>query len=130
LHLIYRFLRESSPVEPSWLAQEMLREDPSVAIARAGMSGDDPVCSQALETFCSIYGAEAGNLALKCLATGGVFVAGGIAPKILPSLRRGSFMTAFTDKGRFAPFMRSLQVNVVLSPRTALLGAAHFALKL
>jgi glucokinase len=130
LRLIYRFLRESGPEEPTWLAQRMLQEDPSMVIAQLAMSAGDPVCSQALETFCSIYGAEAGNLALKCLATGGVCVAGGIAAKIFPALRRGSFMTAFTDKGRFAPFMRSLQVNVVLSPRTALLGAAHFALTL
>jgi glucokinase len=130
LHLIYRFLRESGPAEPTWLAQRMLQEDPSMVIAQVAMSADDPVCSEALEMFCSIYGAEAGNLALKCLATGGVFVAGGIAAKILPALRVGSFITAFTDKGRFAAFMRSLQVKVVLSPRTALLGAAHFALTL
>ena len=130
LHLIYRFLRESGPAEPTWLAQSMLQQDPSMVIAQAAMSASDPVCVQALEMFCSIYGAEAGNLALKCLATGGVFVAGGIAARIFPALRRGTFMTAFTDKGRFAPFMRSLQVNVALSPRTALLGAAHFALTL
>jgi glucokinase len=130
LHLIYRFLRESGPAEPAQLTHEMLQEDPSMVIARTAMSAGDPVCSQALETFCSIYGAEAGNLALKCLAVGGVFVAGGIAGKIFPALQRGTFMAAFTDKGRFAPFMRSLQVHVVLSPRAALLGAAHFALTL
>jgi glucokinase len=130
LHLIYNFLREGGPPEPTWLTREMLHEDPSMVIAQNAIAAGDPVCAQALETFCSIYGAEAGNLALKCLAVGGVFVAGGIAGKILPALRQGTFMAAFTDKGRFAPFMRSLRVHVVLSPRTALLGAAHFALTL
>jgi len=130
LHLIYRFLREAGPAEPDWLAGELAGEDPSAAITRAAISGRDPVCEEALRMFCALYGAEAGNLALKCVATGGVCVAGGIAPKILPALQDGTFLSAFTDKGRFAPLMREIRVNVVLDPHTALLGAAHFALRL
>ncbi|MCW5771176.1 MAG: glucokinase, partial [Rhodospirillaceae bacterium] len=77
--------------------------------------------------FASIYGSEAGNLALKVFALGGVFVAGGIAPKILPALSDGAFMQAFTAKGRFAPLLGDIPVRVVLNPRAALIGAAHFA---
>jgi glucokinase len=74
-----------------------------------------------------IYGAEAGNLALKLLATGGVYVGGGIAPRILPRLREGAFMRAFTSKGRFAELLRRVPVQVILNDRTALLGAARLA---
>jgi glucokinase len=81
-----------------------------------------------IDLFCSLYGAEAGNLALKCVAVGGVFVGGGIAPKLGATiLRNGKFLSAFTAKGRFAPLMKSLEVNVALNPRAPLIGAAHYA---
>jgi glucokinase len=77
--------------------------------------------------FCTVYGAEAGNLALKCVGLGGVFVAGGIAPKILPALESGSFIRGFTDKGRFKTLEERIEVSVVLNPRLPLIGAANFA---
>lgn len=82
---------------------------------------------RALEMMIEIYGAEAGNLALKLLATGGVYVGGGIAPKILPRLRDGAFLAAFTAKGRFAELLERVPVHVILNERTALLGAARLA---
>jgi glucokinase len=131
LHNIYRFLRQSEKrPEPAWLCERLTAGDPSAAIAEAGLAGTDPVCVATLDLFSSIYGAEAGNLALKCLAMGGVFVAGGIAPKLLAVLQNGSFMRGFTDKARFADVVQSIQVSVALDPRAALIGAAYFALRL
>ena len=128
---IYGFLRDSGVAgEPSWLAAKLREGDPSATISEIGLAGEDPLCVFALDLFSSIYGAEAGNLALRCLAIGGVFVGGGIALKILPALRNGSFMRAFTDKGRFSDLMGSVMVSVALNPRAPLLGAAHFALRL
>ena len=77
--------------------------------------------------FCSLYGAEAGNLALQYLATGGVFLGGGIAPAILPVLREGGFLEAFRDKGRMAELLYRVPVSVILDPTAPLLGAAHYA---
>jgi glucokinase len=87
----------------------------------------DPVCRRAVETFCSIYGAEAGNLALKTLATGGVYVAGGIAPRILGFLEDGRFREAFLSKGRMRPLLEAMPVHVVLDSDAAVLGAAALA---
>ena len=89
--------------------------------------GIDPVCRRALETFCGLYGAEAGNLALKALSTGGVYVGGGIAPKILPELQDGRFRAAFLAKGRMRPLLETMPVQVVLDPNTTVLGAAALA---
>jgi glucokinase len=131
LHNIYSFLRDREPAgEPGWLAQELAGTDPSATIAAHGLSGDNALCVEALDLFSCIYGAEAGNLVLKCLALGGVFVAGGIAPKILAVLQNGNFMRGFVDKGRFADLMRGIPVKVVLNAGAPLLGAAHFALRL
>jgi glucokinase len=128
---VYGFLRASGDIpEPGWVADKLRAGDPSAAISEIGLAGTDRVCVKTLELFCSVYGAEAGNLALKCVALGGVFVAGGIAPKILPVLQNGGFMRAFTAKGRFAALLESVPVSVVLNPRTPLLGAAHYALRL
>ncbi len=80
--------------------------------------------------FCRLYGVEAGNLALKCVAVGGVYLGGGIAPKMLSALQKPAFFEGFTDKGRFAGFMKGIEVRVALNPRTPLLGAAHYALRL
>jgi glucokinase len=128
---IYSYLRDSGDApEPEWLSEAIRHGDPSVAVSRAALAREDPVCVSTLEMFTSIYGAEAGNLALKCMATGGVFIGGGIAPQILPALHSGSFMRGFTDKGRFAPLLQSIEVSVALNTRTPLLGAAHFALQM
>jgi len=131
LHNLYDFLRRSGTAsEPAWLTQRLASEDPSAVISAVGLAAGDDVCRAALELFASLYGAEAGNLALKCLAIGGVFVAGGIAPKILPVLQNGRFMRAFVDAGRLSDLMSRIAVRVSLNPRAALVGAAYFALRL
>ena len=124
---IYGFLRSGGEPEPDWLAAELAQHDPGGVISRAGLAGRDPVCVQALEMMVSIYGAEAGNLTLKLLATGGVYLGGGIAPQILPKLQDGGFMAAFIAKGRFADLLEHVPVHVILNDRTALLGAARLA---
>ena len=93
-------------------------------ISQAALEGSDETAVQALDLMVSIYGAEAGNLALKVMATGGVYLGGGIPPRILPKLEDGAFMRAFTDKGRFAPLLSRIPVRVILNDRTALMGAA------
>ena len=124
---IHSFLRQrSTEPEPEWLARERER-DGGAAITRAGLEQRDGVASQALDLMVSIYGAEAGNLALTVIATGGVYVGGGIAPKILPRLQQGGFMRAFTDKGRLAELLERIPVWVILNELTALLGAARHA---
>jgi len=105
----------------------MEREDPSAVVSDVALASGHPHCVQALGMFASIYGAEAGNLALKALAVGGVFIGGGIGPKIRPKLIDGTFVTAFCDKGRFATLMASIPVSLVVEPRAALLGAARVA---
>ena len=102
------------------------REEAPAAITEAARAGD-PVCRRSVETFCGLYGAEAGNLALKSLATGGVYVAGGIAPKLLPELQDGRFRSAFLAKGRMRPLLEAMPVQVVLDPNTTVLGAAALA---
>ena len=93
----------------------------------AALTGTCPLCVHALDLFVSIYGAEAGNLALKVMATGGVFVGGGIAPKIIAKLRETLFIKAFTAKGRLRPLLEAMPVRVILNDKTALLGAARYA---
>jgi glucokinase len=128
LYNIYQFLRDTKRGdEPATLAKAITDGDPGAVISAAALSGESSRCSQALYMFVSYYGAEAGNLALKLMATGGVYVGGGIAPKILPRLRQGNFLAAFVGKGRMQPLMEAMAVRVVLNPATALLGAAHYA---
>jgi len=128
---IYRFLRDSGIApEPEWLRTRIAENDPGAMISEIGLTGDDPLCTKALDLFASIYGAEAGNLALKALAIGGVYVGGGIAPKILPRLKESTFLHAFSNKGRFAELLRSIEVKVALNLRAPLIGAAHYGLML
>jgi glucokinase len=101
--------------------------DRNRAIAELGRSGKSPVCKKALSLFLSIYGAEAGNLALKYLSMGGVFVAGGIAASLLSMLTRGPFLEAFLDKGRFRPLLRKIPVHVVIDSNVGLAGALRYA---
>jgi len=128
LAMLYRFERVlSSLPEPEWLARDLAAaDDPSPVVSRAALDETDPVCQRTLHRFVSLYGAEAGNLALKTLATGGVYVGGGIAPKILPLLRDG-FFTAFAAKGRFGPLLARIPIRVVLNDSCAILGAARAA---
>src|SRR5262249_24847982 len=128
---IYKFLRDQGYYEePDWLAAELASGDPNPVIARHGLAGDVPPRARAGAQFAGVYGAGAGSPAFGCVAVGGVFLAGGIAPKLLPALRSGAFLDAFTDKGRFAGFMKHVEVTVSLNPKAALLGAAHCAMRL
>ncbi|MFN0158369.1 MAG: glucokinase [Bacteroidota bacterium] len=129
LYNIYEFLRtRATSPEPQWLKDQIASGDPSAAVSRAATEQKDMVCADALEIFISLYGAEAGNLALKLLSTGGVYVAGGIAPKIITQIQQGSFMKSFAQKGRFTNLLKNMPVSIVLDDKAALLGAAHYAL--
>lgn len=130
LHTIYQFLRDTKQNEPTWLAEKLLTGDPAALIAEAGLTGKPDICVQALELFVSILGGEAGNMALKGLATGGVYIGGGIAPKILPKLREERFSQAFVSKGRYKRFLSAIPVYVILNDKAALLGSASFAAQL
>jgi glucokinase len=122
---VYRFLRHLRKLEePAWLAADIAAGDPTAAVSRAALARRDPVCVEALTLCVTIYGAEAGNLALKALAVGGVYVGGGIAPKILDLLREGPFMAGFLAKGRLTDLLRTIPVHLVRDPRAPLLGAA------
>jgi glucokinase len=129
LSAIHDFLIHSGRGKQSRRMARRLAEadDPSAEIARAALAGDDAVAGKALDLFVSLYGAAAGDLALVAKATGGLYLGGGIAPKILPKLREGSFLRAFRDKGRLSPLLERIPVRVILEPRTALLGAAQCA---
>jgi glucokinase len=129
LRNIFDFLRDTGRgrAEP-WLEEAMQKEDASAVISHAALEGRSPICVHALGIFVSIYGSEAGNLALTFLATGGLFVGGGIAPKILPKMRGPEFLEAFFSKGRLRPLLEQVPVRVTLNDRTALLGAARCAI--
>jgi len=130
LRNIYRFLRDSRQLgESPAVVEGMQSGDASAVIARAALDGICPLCEQALSLFVSFYGAEAGNLALRTLATGGLYIGGGIAPKIIERLKGPEFMLAFTAKGRLCPLLEKIPVQVILNDRAALLGAARCALK-
>jgi len=125
---LYRFVRSTSgEPESAALRDRLASEDAARVVTETALAGADAVCEQTLELFCSLYGAEAGDLALKTLAVGGVFIGGGIAPRILPVLQSGGFMASFTAKGRFAEMLGRVPVWVVTEPRAPLLGAAHRA---
>lgn len=126
---VFDFLRDTGKGKPpDWLVAEMVESDAARAISEAGMSGKCPMCEQALDIFVSVFGAEAGNLALKMKSVGGVFLAGGIAPKILPKLATSTFLEAFLDKGRLRRLMEIIPIKVITDDKLALLGAARCAL--
>ena len=124
---IYEFLRDTGRgTEPKWLATELRSEEPPRVVTRAALEGKSDLCIQALDLFVYYYGAEAANLALKVLATGGVYIGGGIAPKILPALSSGPFLAAFRAKAPFTPMLEAMPVRVILNADAGLLGAANF----
>jgi glucokinase len=126
---VFNFLRETGRgTEPQWLSEQMQSSDPAAAISQAAMNGSCPLCEQAIDIFVSVYAAEAGNLALKMMATGGVFLGGGIAPKILSKLSQPSFMRSFVAKGRMQPLLESIPVKVITNDKVSLFGAARCAL--
>jgi glucokinase len=125
---VYDFLRDVRKMdEPAWLRERMATEDPNAVIGELGERCQNDLCAKTLDIVVGAYGAEAGNLALKVLATGGVYVGGGIAPKILKKLEDGTFMKAFTDKGRLSDLLVQTPVRVILESRAALIGAAAYA---
>ncbi len=124
---IYRFLLDWRGARPTAAFEEALGAgDEAAAIARVAAAGACPVCVETMELFMDLFGREAGNLALKQMATGGVYLGGGIAPKNLELLRRGPFLRAFFDKGRMADLMRRMPVRVILEQQVPLLGVARF----
>ena len=124
----YEFLREVRGLEePAWLAERMAAEDPNAVITELALKAKSEICEKALDMFVSAYGAEAGNLALKVLSVGGLYVGGGIAPRIIEKMKDGTFMKAFTDKGRLSQLLVHMPVRVILESRTALIGAAAYA---
>lgn len=127
LHALYEFLRDTKKNEPTWLAEKIKVGNPAAEIAQAGLQSQAEIAQQALDLFVSIYGAEAGNLALKALSLDGVYVGGGIAPKLITKLQDGTFMKGFMNKGRYKKLMSQMPVKVIINPQTALLGAASVA---
>jgi len=123
---IYQFLVESGRGSESAEMSRRLAEgnDPNAVISEAGIAGDDQTAEQTVDLFVSLYGSAAGDLALVARATGGIYVGGGIAPRLLPKLRSGEFLRSFRTKGRLSPLLEKIPVRVILEPRTALLGAA------
>jgi glucokinase len=125
---VYQFLRDVEKIdEPKWLCDRMTGEDPNAVIGECAEDGSSSICFETMKTFASAYGAEAGNLALKVLATGGIYLGGGIAPKRLKTMQNGFFMQAFLDKGRMSPLLQSIPVRIILDDSCALLGAAAYA---
>lgn len=128
LYELYSFLIDTKlEREDPKIRELMQHEDPPRVITEHGSSGVCPVCARACRLFLSLYGSEAGNLALKFFAVGGVFIGGGIAPRLAPLFRRGEFMQAFLNKGRFFSLLSGIPVKIVLNDRAALLGAFRYA---
>ncbi|HAJ60899.1 MAG TPA: glucokinase, partial [Cyanobacteria bacterium UBA8543] len=139
---IYQFLRDRQIAQESPEMEQIIRTweqetgrteksvDPAAAIAKAALEKRDRLSEQTMQMFVEAYGTEAGNLALKLLPYGGLYVAGGIAAKILPLIKEGSFLRAFGEKGRVSPLLEKVPVNIVLNPQVGLIGAAICASKI
>jgi glucokinase len=131
LYNIYRFLRDTGRGEEfDWMTSRLQAEDPPRVIVELGLAGQSPLCSAAVELFAEIYGSIAGDLALACLATGGVFLGGGIAPAILPLLRGPAFQRGYLAKGRMRGLVSAIPVKVILEPLAPLFGAAFHACRI
>ncbi len=128
LENIYQFLCHESAVQPpQWLAEAMQEGDAAAEISKAAMQARDPVCEQALDWFVYFFGVEAGNQALKIMSYGGVFLGGGIAPKIIKKLQSGDFLRGFNGKGRMGDILAAMPVKVIMNDKTALYGPAIYA---
>jgi glucokinase len=112
---------------PDWLFDAMQTHGKAAAISNAALAERDALCTETMQRFVSLYGAEAGNLALKTMSSGGLYIGGGIAPKIMPLLESGAFLNSFFDKGRMRPLLEAMPVRIILNDRTALYGPALFA---
>lgn len=129
---LYNFLKDSDHAEePAWLAERLAEvKDPTPTIVEAALDQSSELCVATLELFVAILGAEVGNMALKVLAAGGVYLGGGIPPRLLPMLSQGQLIAAFQNKGRFTELLRHVPVHAILNPKVALLGAARYAFSL
>ncbi len=126
---IHQFLREFRNEPPSVeLAARLAGDDPNAVISREGLEGKDRICAETLQLYCSILGAKAGNIALSCLPFGGLYLGGGIPPKIRPALEK-HFLPSFLGKGRFQPLLESIPVRIALDSRAPILGAARYLLQ-
>jgi glucokinase len=125
---VYAYLRDVEKLdEPQWLRDRLAKEDPNSVIGQCAEDGSSSICFETMKIFAGAYGAETGNIALKVLSTGGMYLGGGIAPKILRTLQNGAFLQAFLDKGRLSPLLQSIPVRIILDDTCALLGAAAYA---
>jgi glucokinase len=125
---LYRFFRQrSGQPEPEWLTQQLQNADVGAVVGQAGLAGKDAACVATVDCFVRNYGSEAGNLALKMLSIGGLYIGGGIAPKMLSKMQSPIFLDAFYHKGRMKPLLETMPVHVILNDKTALQGAAWFA---
>lgn len=125
---VYTYLRDVEKLdEPQWLRERMAAEDPNAVIAQCAEDGSSSICFETMKTFSAAYGAEAGNVALKVLSMGGIYLGGGIPPRILKTLQNGTFIDSFMDKGRLSPLLQAVPVRVILDDGCALLGAAAYA---
>lgn len=131
---IYNYLKEKGYTrEPVWIAEQLAAtDDPTPTILRAALDTEKPceLCTTTLSVFVSTLGAEAGNLALKVMATGGIYLGGGIPPRIIPALNTDQFMDSFTNKGRFSELLSHIPVHVICNPKIALMGAALYGLEI
>ncbi len=128
LYNLYQFIVETKKEKETEENLEKIRSGNSPRlISEMGLSGASKACTKTLELFASIYGSEAGNVALKMLSLGGVYLGGGIVPKLLSILKKGDFMRSFTEKGRLSKLLEQIPVYVVLNDQTALLGATYYA---
>lgn len=129
IYNIYSFLRDRKIFEePAWLAEELEAGDKTAAVSKAALAGKAEIAVEALDMFVAFYGAMAGNLALMLKSSGGLYVGGGIAPKIIEKLKDGVFVRNYRDKGRMSGLVESIPVRVILDDKTALYGAALYAL--
>ncbi len=130
IYHIYEYLRgiDFAPVSATVEAQ-FQQEDPSAVIATHALANSDALCTQALHLFVSAYGAEAGNVALRSLPYGGLYLAGGVGAKILPKLQDGTFLEGFLDKGRMRSILENVRVSLIINPKVGLIGAALYAQK-
>ena len=126
---IYKFFKENRGLEePKWLTERFASgDDASAVVSKTALADEAEICVKSLELFVSLYGAEAGNLALRAKSLRGLYIGGGIAPKILAKLKDGAFMRAFVDKGRYTDLLAAIPVQVVLNDQAALRGAAYYA---
>jgi glucokinase len=131
IYLLYRFLIETGKEKESRLVQEALtKQDPPLVISEWAIKHEDSACVHAIDLFLSLYGAESGNLALKMFSLGGFYIGGGIAPHMIDKMKKGSFLSSFSQKGRFQPLLESIPIYVILNDDASLLGAAYFVGKM